>query len=215
MPVGDILVAATNQRVCALIITAHANMPGALDALQAYCADAPLVRDDGALADVTDQLTAYLAGERQDFDLPLDLRGTPFQRRVWAALREIPCGETVTYRDLAYGLGRPGGAQAVGGAVARNPVSIIVPCHRVIGSDGGLTGYAWGLHVKRWLLDHEGADVVRSNRHARRQIALNFSPCTPYRVWYDADPGVPGATVKHPDAEGARRWQGRGRRLPS
>ena len=96
-----------------------------------------------------------MSGTRQSFDLPLDLTGTPFQQQVWAALLAIPYGETVTYRDLACALGQPGGAQAVGGAVARNPISIIVPCHRVLGSDGSLTGYAWGVHVKRWLLDHE------------------------------------------------------------
>ncbi len=107
------------------------------------------------LADATAQLTEYVSGARQSFDLPLDLAGTPFQQRVWAALLAIPYGETVTYRDLARDLGQPGGAQAVGGAVARNPISIIVPCHRVLGSDGSLTGYAWGVHVKRWLLDHE------------------------------------------------------------
>ncbi len=154
MPVGDILVAGKERGICALIIAAHAAMPTALDALQRYC-PAPLVPDAGALADATTQLTDYLNGARQTFDLPLDLVGTPFQRRVWDALLAIPYGDTVTYRDLARALGQPGGAQAVGGAVARNPVSIIAPCHRVLGSDGSLTGYAWGVHVKRWLLDHE------------------------------------------------------------
>jgi O-6-methylguanine DNA methyltransferase len=155
MPVGDILVAGTERGICALIIAAHAEMPSALDALRECCPAAPLVPDADALADVMAQLTEYLHGTRQPFDIPLDLIGTPFQQRVWAALLAIPYGETVTYRDLAYDLGQPGGAQAVGGAVGRNPVSIIVPCHRVLGSDGSLTGYAWGLHVKRWLLDHE------------------------------------------------------------
>ncbi len=155
MPVGDMLVAGTERGICALIIAAHAAMPSALDALRAYCPAAPLVPDAGALAAATAQLADYLAGARQTFDLPLDLVGTPFQRQVWDALRAIPYGDTVTYRDLACALGRPGGAQAVGGAVARNPISIIVPCHRVLGSDGGLTGYAWGVHVKRWLIDHE------------------------------------------------------------
>lgn len=154
MPVGDILVAGTERGICALIVAARAAMPAARDALQQYC-PAPLVPDADALADAAAQLAAYVAGTRQSFDLPLDLTGTPFQRRVWHALLAIPYGETVTYRDLACDLGRPGGAQAVGGAVARNPVSIVVPCHRVLGSDGSLTGYAWGLHVKRWLLDHE------------------------------------------------------------
>lgn len=173
LPVGDILVAGTERGICGLIIAAHAEMPAALDALRRCCPVAPLVRDADALTDVTGQLSEYVRGTRQAFDVPLDLVGTPFQQRVWAALLAIPYGETVPYRDLAYGLGQPGGAQAVGGAVARNPVSIIVPCHRVLGSDGSLTGYAWGLHVKRWLLDHE-----RGNSEQRVaggwQYALNF-----------------------------------------
>ncbi len=155
MPVGDILMAGTERGVCALIIAAHGEMPMARDALQRYCPAAPLVPDADALADAARQLAEYLDGARRAFDLPLDLGGTPFQRRVWELLLEIPYGETVTYRDLALALGQPHGAQAVGGAVGRNPVSIIVPCHRVLGSDGGLTGYMWGVHVKRWLLDHE------------------------------------------------------------
>jgi O-6-methylguanine DNA methyltransferase len=154
MPVGDILVAGTARGICALIIAAHGEMPAALNALQHYC-PAPLVPDADALAAATTQLSEYLDGTRQAFDLPLDLVSTPFQRQVWDALLAIPYGDTVTYRDLACSLGQPGGAQAVGGAVARNPVSIIVPCHRVLGSNGSLTGYAWGIHVKRWLLDHE------------------------------------------------------------
>ena len=133
---------AQGRGICALIIAAHAATPSALDALQHYC-PAPLVPDVDALVEATTQLTEYLDGTRQTFDLPLDLAGTPFQRQVWDALLAIPYGETVTYRDLAYGLGQPGGAQAVGGAVARNPISIIVPCHRVLGSNGSLTGYAW------------------------------------------------------------------------
>jgi len=155
MPIGDALVAGTERGICALIIAAHATRPSALDALQHYC-PAPLVPDTDALADATTQLTDYLNGARQTFDLPLDLVGTPFQRRVWDALLAIPYGETVTYRDLARALGQPGGA------VARNALSIIVPCHRVLGSDGSLTGYAWGVHIKRWLLDHERRTAGRT-----------------------------------------------------
>ncbi len=155
MPVGDILVAGTERGICALIIAAHGKMSSGLDALRRYCPAAPLVPDDDVLADVTIQLAEYLSGAWQTFAVPLDLVGTPFQRQVWESLLAIPYGDTVTYRDLACVLGQPGGAQAVGGAVARNPVSIIVPCHRVLGSNGSLTGYAWGVHAKRWLIDHE------------------------------------------------------------
>lgn len=173
MPVGEILVVGTDDGVCALIIVDHAGMPGALDALRGYCPDAPLVPDAEALADVTVQLTEYLAGERQTFDMPLALAGTPFQRRVWDALLAIPYGETLTYQEIALALGKPGGAQAVGGAVARNPVSIIVPCHRVLGSDGSLTGYMWGTHVKRWLLDHERRHSMRRDTR-QYQYALDL-----------------------------------------
>jgi methylated-DNA-[protein]-cysteine S-methyltransferase len=155
MPAGEILVAGTDDGVSALIIVAHAAMPGALDTLRSYCQGVPLVPDANALAGVTRQLMEYLAGTRQAFDVPLALIGTPFQRRVWESLLTIPYGETLTYREVAFALNKPGGSQAVGGAVGRNPVSIIVPCHRVLGSDGSLTGYMWGTHVKRWLLDHE------------------------------------------------------------
>lgn len=106
------------------------------------------------------QLVEYFAGDRTSFDLPLDLRGTDFQRQVWASLRTIPFGETISYAEQARRLGRPTAVRAVAAANGRNPVGIIVPCHRVIGSDGSLTGYAAGLPVKRWLLAHEGSATV-------------------------------------------------------
>ena len=159
MPVGEILVAGTDAGVCVLIIADHAGHPSSLDALRAYCPEWPLVPDAGALAGVTAQLAAYLAGERRAFDVPLALHGTPFQQRVWEILLTIRYGETLTYGDIAHLLGKPGGAQAVGGAVGRNPVSIIVPCHCDLGSDGSLTGYMWGTHVKWWHLAREGIAV--------------------------------------------------------
>ncbi len=119
----------------------------------------PAWREDARpFAVVVRQLDAYFAGERRTFDLPLDTAvGSPFQREVWDALRTIPAGTTVTYGELAARLGRPGAARAVGGAVARNPISIVVPCHRVVGAAGSLTGYAGGLDAKRRLLALEGA----------------------------------------------------------
>ena len=101
------------------------------------------------------QLVEYFAGQRQHFDLPLEPRGTAFQREVWSALRAIPFGETRSYAALAATLGRPSASRAVGGANGRNPLSIVVPCHRVIGANGSLTGYAGGLPRKEWLLGHE------------------------------------------------------------
>ena len=102
------------------------------------------------------QISEYFTGSRQEFDLPILLSGTEFQRQVWQELRSIPFGQTVSYGDLARAIGKPSAVRAVGAANGDNPVSIIVPCHRVIGSDGGLTGYGGGLERKRWLLKHEG-----------------------------------------------------------
>jgi methylated-DNA-[protein]-cysteine S-methyltransferase len=111
---------------------------------------------DDSFREVRDQLTDYFAGRRHTFDIPLELRGSEFERRVWQALRQIPYGETRSYGQLARSLSDPGAARAVGLANARNPVAVIVPCHRVIGSDGTLTGYGGGLERKRFLLDLEG-----------------------------------------------------------
>jgi methylated-DNA-[protein]-cysteine S-methyltransferase len=115
-------------------------------------------RDDGVLAEAARQLTEYTNNDREVFDLPLRPRiGGAFERRVWAHLAHIPYGTTTTYGDIAHALGAPGSARAVGAANGRNPIPIIVPCHRVIGAGGALTGYAGGLDNKRRLLEHEGA----------------------------------------------------------
>jgi len=120
------------------------------------------------------QLDEYFAGDRVAFDIPLDLEGTPFQLTAWRALGAIPFGTTTTYGTQAAALGRPTAARAVGAANGLNPVSIVLPCHRVIGADGSLTGFGGGLHVKRWLLDHE-ANVVahRAASDVPREIAAN------------------------------------------
>ena len=101
------------------------------------------------------QIAEYLAGNRSSFDIPLDLVGTDFQVDVWHALDQIPFGETRSYGELADQLNRPGAARAVGAATGRNPVSLIIPCHRLVGSSGKLTGFAGGIDAKRWLLEHE------------------------------------------------------------
>jgi methylated-DNA-[protein]-cysteine S-methyltransferase len=111
--------------------------------------DAPI------LAAACAQLDEYFAGERREFALPLRMVGTPWERRVWDALLEIPYGATASYGQLAARIGAPGSARAVGAANGRNPISIIVPCHRVIGASGALTGYAWGVERKLALLDLE------------------------------------------------------------
>src|SRR5262245_5687963 len=117
-------------------------------------------RGDAALRPFRDQLRAYFAGELRTFDLPLATGGTEFQRKVWAALRAIPFGTTISYAELARRVGRPGAARAVGSANGRNPVGIVVPCHRVIAADGTLGGYGGGLDRKEWLIQHE-AEVLR------------------------------------------------------
>jgi methylated-DNA-[protein]-cysteine S-methyltransferase len=111
--------------------------------------------DPGMAGPAITQLQEYFAGERRVFDLPIVLEGTPFQQTVWQALADITFGETIDYGELARRVGRPGAARAVGGANSRNPISIILPCHRVIGADGRLTGYAGGLEIKGALLAHE------------------------------------------------------------
>jgi methylated-DNA-[protein]-cysteine S-methyltransferase len=113
------------------------------------------VIDDAYFKDVAAQLDAYFAGELTSFDLEMNLLGTPFQRSVWSQLCEIPYGETISYGELARRVGNPNASRAVGLANGRNPVAIIVPCHRVIGANGSLTGYGGGLERKTWLLDHE------------------------------------------------------------
>ena len=117
-------------------------------------------RADGGFEEAEQQLAEYFAGERQSFDLELARAGDPFQRRVWDLIDEIPYGGTRTYGELAGELGDPTLARAVGGAVGRNPLSVIVPCHRVVGKDGKLTGYAGGLERKRFLLDLEARAAV-------------------------------------------------------
>ena len=111
----------------------------------------------GPLPEAIRQLRDYFQGTRREFDLPLRLDGTAFQRRVWDALTDIPYGATLSYGELAQRIDNPNASRAVGLANGRNPISIVVPCHRVIGADGSLTGYGGGIERKRWLLDHEGA----------------------------------------------------------
>jgi methylated-DNA-[protein]-cysteine S-methyltransferase len=130
----------------------------------------PAEHRPAGFADATAQLNEYFAGTRRAFELPLDIVGTAFQRAVWEALLAIPYGETVSYGELAGRIGRRDRIRAVGGAVGRTPVPIIVPCHRVIGADGGLTGYGGGLPRKRLLLDLEDAHAPAAS--GPRQLAL-------------------------------------------
>ncbi|MDO6415907.1 methylated-DNA--[protein]-cysteine S-methyltransferase [Sphingomonas sp. BIUV-7] len=116
--------------------------------------------DHPILVETETQLRAYFAGERTAFDLPLAMQGTAFQKSVWQQLLAIPFGETRTYGEIARAIGSPSAVRAVGGANGRNPLSIVAPCHRVIGGNGTLTGFAGGLEAKRYLLAHEGLELA-------------------------------------------------------
>jgi methylated-DNA-[protein]-cysteine S-methyltransferase len=111
--------------------------------------------DDGPFDEVRRQLDEYFAGDRTSFDVAVEPHGTPFQLAVWSALVDIPYGQTTNYGSVAARIGQPAAARAIGGASGRNPVSIIIPCHRVVGADGSLTGYGWGIERKAWLLELE------------------------------------------------------------
>ena len=138
--------------------------------------------DDPVLAATAEQLRAYFAGERTTFDLPLELTGTPFQRRAWLALADIPYGATVSYGEQARRLGRPGAARAVGAANGRNPLPIVLPCHRLVGANGSLTGYGGGLAVKRALLEHEAATAAAAAAAAAGSSRTRTSPAPPRRT---------------------------------
>lgn len=126
--------------------------------------DAAWVRSDEVFSAVRTELAEYFAGARREFDVPLRSEGTPFQKQVWRELQRIPFGTTITYSELARRIGQPTASRAVGSANSRNPISILVPCHRVVGADGKLTGYAGGVEQKQWLLTFERGDRVVEQR---------------------------------------------------
>ena len=148
-PLGSLLLARTANGLAGAWFAAQKHHPAAIDA--------PTRDDDPLLRRAAMQLAAYFEGDPSRFDLPLDLLGTPFQQAVWRELLAIERGRTCSYGDIARKLGSPTSGRAVGAAVGRNPLSVIVPCHRVVGSNGGLTGYAGGLERKTALLQIEAA----------------------------------------------------------
>ena len=142
-PIGVVTVAATDSAVVAVGLPGDGE-PGCVDEVPT-----------GVLADAMRQLGEYFEGLRTEFDLPVDVAGTDFQHAAWSVLSTIPHGETISYGEQARRMGRPTAVRAVGAANGRNPVPVIVPCHRVIGANGSLTGFAGGLATKTWLLEHE------------------------------------------------------------
>jgi methylated-DNA-[protein]-cysteine S-methyltransferase len=152
-PVGPLTVAVHGEQVCLLAFTTK----GRADPLGRWYPD-ERVESSRDPAGAVSALQAYFAGELTALDsVPVELHGTPFQRRVWERLRTVRPGTTASYTAIAQGIGAPSAVRAVGAANGANPVALIVPCHRIIGSHGGLTGYGGGLDRKRWLLEHESA----------------------------------------------------------
>ena len=145
-PVGHLLLTASAGSLTGLWITGEKHCPVISPAWQ---------EDATAFTEATAQLTGYFAGTRHGFELPLQAAGTAFQQAAWTALQQIPYGQTRTYQQQAAVIQRPAAVRAIGTANGRNPISIIVPCHRVIGANGTLTGYGGGLSAKAWLLGHE------------------------------------------------------------
>ena len=154
-PVGELLLTATDEGLTRVWFEEHRHGgPRSVEWQRAAEVGGAAER---ILRDAREQLDAYFAGKRKSFDLPLAAAGTPFQERVWKALRTIPFGHTTSYGEIATRMGEPKAMRAVGAANGRNPISIVVPCHRVIGANGDLTGFGGGIERKRWLLEHEGA----------------------------------------------------------
>jgi len=155
-PLGDMLALASDEGLCALEFTGPKRFVRLERRLTRWFPSHDIVDAQSPVIQRTRRwLTKYFNGESADVDIPLDMRGAPFERRVWKALLRIPPGETTSYGAIAKDLGSAGASRAVGLANGSNPIAIVVPCHRVIGSTGALTGYGGGLHRKTWLIDHE------------------------------------------------------------
>ncbi|MBV9580401.1 MAG: methylated-DNA--[protein]-cysteine S-methyltransferase [Chloroflexi bacterium] len=167
-PIGDLVAWGETEALAGL---------GFADSPRSVRVDPAWSRDDSGFPEVAEQLEAYFGGRLTAFDLRLQVRGTTFQQRVWEMVRTIPYGTTVTYGELAAELGKPRAMRAVGSANGSNPISIIIPCHRLVGVDGSLTGYGGGLERKRWLLGHEGAHPWCL--WAPHDIAVSAVACTP------------------------------------
>jgi AraC family transcriptional regulator, regulatory protein of adaptative response / methylated-DNA-[protein]-cysteine methyltransferase len=155
-PIGPMVCGATDRGICLLEYTDRRRLEEQLGRVRKWCGDAAIPGENAHTREMRKQLDAYFAGKLREFTVPLDFAGTPFQEKVWAALRAIPYGETWSYGHLARQLGTPSASRAVARANGDNRIAIVIPCHRVIGGDGELTGYGGGLWRKRALLEREG-----------------------------------------------------------
>ena len=150
-PIGPLLLASVDSKLKLVSFAAGKH---------ARDVDADWIEDGSAFAEIIHQLRRYFAGELKSFDLPLQLEGTTFQKKIWTALKNIPYGETISYKTLAQRVGSPKAVRAVGAANGANPIPIIIPCHRVIGNDGRLTGFGGGLPLKKRLLELESRQMT-------------------------------------------------------
>jgi AraC family transcriptional regulator of adaptative response/methylated-DNA-[protein]-cysteine methyltransferase len=154
-PIGEMIAGATDTHLVVLEFARRRTLDAQLERLTRTTGFTLERGDSRIVRDLRRELAEYFRGERKEFTIPIDARGTPFQMRVWAALRRIPTGTTTSYARLAMSVGQPSAVRAVGKANGDNPIAILIPCHRVIGSDGSLTGYGGGLWRKKRLLDLE------------------------------------------------------------
>jgi AraC family transcriptional regulator of adaptative response/methylated-DNA-[protein]-cysteine methyltransferase len=166
-PIGPLVVAATDEGVCLCEFVDRRSLKTQLKTVQQRLGASLVPGDNEHLEQLADELSRYFAGRLTEFTVPLVTRGTPFQQMVWERLRQIPFGQTMSYGQLAEAIGRPGAQRAVGKANGDNRIAIVIPCHRVVQSDGQLRGYGGGLWRKRFLLDHEHNVLA-----GQRQLAL-------------------------------------------
>jgi methylated-DNA-[protein]-cysteine S-methyltransferase len=166
-PVGQLLLVSDGLALTGLYPELHRDVPTRTEGWR---------RDDAFFSGVRDQLSEYFGGRLTTFEVVVAPQGTPFQREVWSALEAIPLGQTYSYRAVAHAVGRPSASRAVGSTVSRNPISIIIPCHRVVGADGALTGYAAGLELKQKLLDLECGALMRGWQTAWTTCPIGVRP---------------------------------------
>jgi AraC family transcriptional regulator of adaptative response/methylated-DNA-[protein]-cysteine methyltransferase len=205
-PIGPMIAGATERGICILEYTDRRLLETQLGRVRKWCGDSVVPGENEHTREMRKQLADYFAGELREFTAPLDVRGTPFQEKVWAALRTIPYGETRSYGDLARQIGMPTGMRAVARANGDNRVAIVIPCHRVIGSDGDLTGYGGGLWRKHALLERERTPASDSVDLAHASRPAESADSQPRRSLRDAECSTSReSAASRANAEGATR----------